>query len=350
MADQLDLPDRTLVTGGAGWLGRGLLHLFTDPTSAYHRGGELVALVRDRSEADLLGTEVPAVRAVVGDVTDPRSLDALFDGAGGRTDLIHTAGVIHPRTVAEFDAVNAGGTRNVVAAARRAGIRRMIHVSSNSPFGVNPSIGDTFRAREPYHPYLGYGRSKMEGELAVLEAARSDRLDAVIVRPPWFYGPWQPLRQTTFFQMVKAGRFPLFGGGHQRRSMVYVENLVQGIVRAERSPGEPGRAWWIADERPYEVREIVATVQQALRDEGIESKDGGLRAPAVVARVAVAADTVLQRIGTYVQELHVLGEMGATIACDISAARDELGYRPEIDLLEGMRRSIRWCRAHGVEL
>jgi nucleoside-diphosphate-sugar epimerase len=343
-------PATTLVTGSAGWLGRGLLHHFVDPASPYHRSGQIRALVLNDEEAALVAAISPTIDVVIGDVTQPSSLDALFSGSGANTDVIHTAGIIHPTSMAQFDEVNAGGTRNVVAAARRANIRRMVHVSSNSPFGTNPDRGESFRASEPYNPYLGYGRSKMEGELAVLEAARADRLDAVMVRPPWFYGPWQPLRQTTFFQMVKKGRFPMFGGGRQRRSMVYIDNLVQGVVRAELSEGEPGRAWWIADARPYEVREIVSTVQQALRAEGIESKDGGLKAPQLVADVAVVADKVLQKIGKYIQEVHVLGEMGATIACDISAARNDLGYSPEIDLLEGMRRSIRWCREQGVEL
>jgi nucleoside-diphosphate-sugar epimerase len=346
----LGLPELTLVTGAAGWLGRGLLHHLTDPSSAYHRSGRVRALVLNAEEQTLVSAISPVIEVVVGDVTEPSKLDALFDGASDGADLIHTAGVIHPTSMAQFDQVNAAGTRNVVAAARRSGIRRMVHVSSNSPFGTNPDPGESFRANEPYNPYLGYGRSKMDGELAVLEATRADRLDAVIVRPPWFYGPWQPLRQTTFFQMVAKGRFPLFGGGRQRRSMVYIDNLVQGVVRAELSVGEPGRAWWIADARPYEVREIVSTVQQALRAEGLESKDGGLRAPQLVASFAVTADKTLQKLGKYVQEVHVLGEMGATIACEITAARNDLGYEPEIDLLEGMRRSIRWCREQGVEL
>ena len=346
----LPAPSRTVITGSAGWLGRGLLHHFVDPTSQYHRTGVVRALVLDESEAKLVTAISDRIEVVIGDVTQPITLERLFDHADGTTDLIHAAGVIHPTAMSDFDAINVGGTANVVAAARRSGLRRMVHVSSNSPFGLNPDRSEMFRANEPYNPYLGYGRSKMEGELAVLEAARADRLDAIIVRPPWFYGPWQPLRQTTFFQMVKAGRFPLFGGGHQRRSMVYIDNLVQGVVRAELSLGQPGRAYWIADARPYEVQEIVTTVQQALRAEGIESKDGGQKVPQFVAGVAVTADRVLQRLGKYVQQVHVLGEMGATIACDISAARADLGYEPEIDLLEGMRRSIRWCRQQGIEL
>ena len=116
-----------------------------------------------------------------------------------------------------------------------------MHVSSNSPFGTNAHRTDTFRNDEPYHPYYGYGRSKMQAELHVAEAVAAG-LDAVIVRPPWFYGPFQPARQTTFFRMVRTGRFPVIGDGRQRRSMVYVDNLVQGVVRgrADADAARPG--------------------------------------------------------------------------------------------------------------
>ena len=125
---------------------------------------------------------------------------------------MHAAGVIHPASMDEFEQVNHVGTANVLAGAEAGGVRRMVHVSSNSPFGTNPERRDSFRNDEPYHPYLGYGRSKMEAELRVLEAA--DRgLDVVMVRPPWFYGPHQPARQTTFFTLVRTGRFPVFGDG-----------------------------------------------------------------------------------------------------------------------------------------
>jgi nucleoside-diphosphate-sugar epimerase len=225
----------------------------------------------------------------------------------------------------------------------------MVHVSSNSPFGVNPHARDRFRNEEPYHPYMGYGRSKMLAELRLLDEVEQG-LDAVIVRPPWFYGPHQPVRQTTFFTLVRTGRFPLLGDGSQQRSMVYLDNLVQGVVRAELIETAVGAGWWIADERPYEMREIIATVKEALRQGGLDVADRQIRLPAFVGRVAERADAFVQRTGRYVTQLHVLGEMDKTIACDISVAKAELGYSPTVDLAEGMRRSIAWCRERGIAL
>jgi nucleoside-diphosphate-sugar epimerase len=219
----------------------------------------------------------------------------------------------------------------------------------NSPFGTNPDRLDTFRADEPFHPYLGYGRSKMLAEVAVQDAVAAG-LTAVIVRPPWFYGPFQPLRQTTFFRLVRTGRFPVIGDGEQRRSMVYIDNLVDGIFAAERYDGPSGAGFWIADRQPYTVNEIVATVGRALAAEGFDVAAPGARLPAIASRIAEAADRLLQAAGLYQQQLHVLGELGHTIACDITASTELLGYDPTVELYEGMRRSIRWCVEQGIEL
>ncbi|MGH9272286.1 MAG: NAD-dependent epimerase/dehydratase family protein, partial [Ilumatobacteraceae bacterium] len=308
--ERVAAPDTTIVTGAGGWLGQALLDRLGGD------GRRVRALVANDERA----TDWPVgVDVIVGDVRRPDGLVELFGGGDGTVDVVHTAGVIHPERVDDFEEVNARGTRNVMRAALERGVRRVVHVSSNSPFGTNVDRLDTFRNDEPYHPYAGYGQSKMRAELAVFDAVEQG-LDAVIVRPPWFYGPFQPARQTTFFRLVRTGRFPVIGDGRQRRSMVYVDNLVQGVVAAELTATPPGRAWWIADARPYEVGEIVATVGRSLRAEGFEVAENKVRLPAIAGRLAEKADQLLQRRGKYVQQLHVLGEMGTTIACDISVA------------------------------
>jgi nucleoside-diphosphate-sugar epimerase len=132
--------------------------------------------------------------------------------------------------------------------------------------------------------------------------------------------------------------------------MAYVGNLVDGIVAAELVEGARGRGYWIADATPYTVTEIVETVGRALSDEGLEVTPNSTRLPVLAARVAETADRVLQAVGLYQQQLHVLGEMGHTIACDVSRSVDELGWEPRVALYEGMRNSIRWCLAQGLEL
>jgi nucleoside-diphosphate-sugar epimerase len=341
-------PHTTVVTGANGWLGRALVHrLLADPGRA-----RLRLLAHSTADAAALAQFIgvrDGVEIVIGDVSRADTSRRLLHGVGADADVLHTAGIIHPKSVRQFTEVNVNGTRHVSEAAIDAGVRRLVHVSSNSPFGTNPHAADTFRADEPFNPYLGYGKSKMFGEMAVAEAAAAG-LDTAIVRPPWFYGPFQPARQTTFFRMVRAGKFPVIGKGDQRRSMVYVDNLVDGLLAAELTPAAKGHGYWIADARAYTVDEIVETVGRALTDEGLSVKPPATRLPVLAARVAETGDRILQAMGIYQQQLHVLGEMGHTIACDISRSTAELGYEPRVELYEGMRRSIRWCLENGLEL
>lgn len=334
----------TIVTGAAGWLGTNLVR------SLVADGRRVRGLVLGGDDAAFLELLGPQVEVVVGDVRDPDALDRLFEGAGD-ADVFHTAAVIHPRrrTRELFD-TNVGGTELVLDQARRVGVRRLVHVSSNSPFGVNPDPASAFTEDDPYRPWLAYGESKQEAEALVVRAAERGDVHSVIVRAPWFYGPYQPARQTRFLRAVRRGRFPVVGDGRQRRSMVYVGNLVDGLRLAADAEVPPGRAYWVADARPYELGEIIETVRAAFDAEGLACSGRPWRLPRAVSRAAEAADRLLQAGGRYHQALHVLGELGHTIACDVSRARAELGYEPAVDLFEGMRRSIRWCLARGEAL
>lgn len=335
-----------VVTGAAGWLGQNLVRALAAEERPVIR-----CLVQDRAEAALLEVVDHRVQAVVGDVRNPADVDRLFDDVADAT-VFHAAGVIHPpaHTRTFFD-VNVGGTQMMLDRARRAGARRMVHVSSNSPFGANPTPTDRFVEDDTPNPYLGYGASKLEAEELVTRAHDRGDVETVILRPPWFYGPFQPARQAQFFTAIRKGRFPLIGDGTQQRSMAYVGNLVQGCLLAESVEAAAGRAYWIADAEPYELRAIYAGVREALAAEGYEvTARNPIRLPRVAAAVAVAADRALQSRDRYVQPLHVIGELRDTIACDITRARRELGYDPDVALVEGMRRSIRWCRERGIAL
>jgi nucleoside-diphosphate-sugar epimerase len=335
-----------VVTGASGWLGQNLVRALAGPRERVR------CLVPVDDHAAPLSLVSPAVEVVVGDVRDPATVDRLFDGVGAGAAVFHAAAVIHPTaSTREFFDVNVGGTQNVVDRTRRSGASRFVHVSSNSPFGVNPSPEDVFTEDSPYNPYLGYGQSKYEAEQIVQKAHDRGDVATVMIRAPWFYGPYQPARQSQFFRTIRRGRFPLVGDGTQRRSMAYTDNLVQGLLRAEVADKAPGNAYWVADAEPYELREILATVRRALAAEGLPvSGPDRVTLPRVAARLAEKADEVLQGRGRYIQPLHVLGELNHTIACDISRARDELGYAPTVALEEGMRNSIRWCLAHGEQL
>jgi len=344
-ATDLPTPPVTVVTGAGGWLGNNLVRALAPARERVR------CLVHDADDAPLLEIVGPSIETVVGDVRDPAVLDRLFDGVGPAS-VFHSAAVIHPqRETRELFDVNVGGTQLVLDRARRAGVTRFVHVSSNSPFGANPTPSDRFTEDSPFNPYLGYGKSKLEAEELVRRSHERGDVPAVIVRAPWFYGPFQPPRQTQFFAAIRRGRFPLVGDGTQRRSMAYTGNLVDGLLRAEvANIPNAGRAYWVADAEPYELSEILDGVRTALEAEGFTVSQRQLRIPAFAAEWAERADRALQGRGRYVQPVHVLGELKDTIACDISRARAELGYEPRVSLVEGMRASIRWCLERGDQL
>jgi len=347
-----------LITGAPGWLGTRLVELLSSERGASGwlgrsllAGKRVRCLVHPTADPQHIDRHAEKVEFCVGDVADPDSLRQFFQGAEGAL-LFHGAGIIHPRLwTRELERVNVTGTRQVLDAAMAAGIRRVVAVSSNSPFGNNAAPDEVFTEDSPYHPYMSYGRSKREMERLVQQAQASGRIETVIIRPPWFYGPHQPPRQTLFFRMIKEGRFPILGNGEQRRSMAYVDNICQGMVLAATVAEASGRAYWIADERPYPIHEIVATVEEVLEEElGIRPPAKRLTLPSAVGDFATAVDGILQFAGVYNQKVHVLGEMNKTIACSIARAQAELGYQPEFSLREGMRAAVRWCVENGQQI
>lgn len=337
----------SIVTGAPGWLGTRIVHSLTHGVTDVPTLGPTQRTTRclvlpdaDATELEALGAEI-----VRGDVTDPASLTKLFDGARDAT-VFHAAGIVHPTAgIKQFHAVNAQGTQHMLDAAIAAGARRFVHVSSNSPLGTNPSPEHVFDEDAPYNPYMTYGKTKMLAEQAVRAATG---IEWSIIRPPWFYGPGQPPRQSLFFAMIRDGKAPIVGGGENRRSMAYVDNICQGLVLCDRVAAAAGQIYWIADRTPYTMNEIVATIEQVLeRDFQIPCKHKRTKLPGFASSVAYGFDKVMQGVGLYHQKIHVLSEMNKTIACTVAKAERELGYDPKISLEEGMRRSLAWALERG---
>jgi nucleoside-diphosphate-sugar epimerase len=334
-----------VVTGAPGWLGTSLVEALTKGVSFRSitvPPRRVRCVVRPGADATLLTRFGSNVEVVTADLRDARAVSGVCDGA---STVFHSAGLVHPRRVRDLYDVNVGGTKNILAAAIAGRVKRFIYVSSNSPAGLNESADRLMREDDPPRPYLNYGLSKQKAEAAVNEAQRAGRIETGIARPCWFYGPNQPARQTKFFRMIKSGRPIIPGLGGNLRSLSYVDNAVQGLLLLEAVERAAGHTYWITDRRPYSFIEIVQTIASLL---GAELRPRYV--PRLASDVARFADSLLQMAGLYQQEIHVAGELTASIAVSIDAARRDLGYDPEIDLEEGMRRSIAWCRRNGISL
>jgi nucleoside-diphosphate-sugar epimerase len=342
-----------IVTGAPGWIGSRLVEAILgkvpDAVVAGAMTDRIRCLVGPRATSQTAQAVISGAQIASGDLTKPESLRTLFDAAAGAT-VYHCAGIIHPTAgTREFYDVNTRGTEHLLRLSAETGVKRFVYLSSNSVVGVSRDPDVVFDEKTAGRPYLNYGRSKKLAEDAVRSAADRGRIETAIVRAPWFYGPHQPDRQTLFFTMIKSGRVPLVGSGTNRRSMVYVDNLCQGLMLAATSPAARNQTYWIADQRPYTMNEIVSTVADVLeQDFGVPVKRGAIHLPAVASDVAFVADTALQAAGLYHSKIHVLSEMARTIACSTAKAEHEIGYRPAVALREGMRRSIAWLREAGV--
>lgn len=347
-----DLSKRTaIITGANGWLGKGLVHSIAyginglDPLSI-NSFDKIRVLVLPEEDVTALQAISDNIEIIRGDVRLPSDCERLVNGFEGAV-LFHTAGIIHPRVIKDFYEINLNGTLNVLNAAVNSKLKRAVIVSSNSPIGCNPVIGHLFDEESPFNPYMHYGRSKMLMEQGVIRVQEGGGVETVRIRAPWFYGPFQPERQTLFFQMIRDGKGPIVGDGKNLRSMAYIDNLAQGLLLAASNPFANGKVYWIADERPYSMNEIIDTIESVLElDFGIKCAHKRLRLPSIASDVAWVIDKSLQGVGLYHQKMHVLSEMNKNIACSIDLAQLELGYRPTIDLKVGMRKSIEWTLAN----
>jgi nucleoside-diphosphate-sugar epimerase len=346
----------TLITGAPGWIGTRLVRALLEGIP------DLPGLSKPDDQRQVRALVLPGLdysalhqskraEIVQGDVRCPEDLKAFCRGAEGEV-IFHCAGIVHPKLfVRDFYEVNVKGTQNLLRAAQEAGVRRVVVLSSNSPIGNNPHRDHRFDETSPYNPYMNYGRSKMRMELAVREFQARGQIETVILRPTWFYGPDQPQRQTSFFRMIKNGGAPILGDGENMRSMVYVDNLCQAVLLCEHNPLANGQTYWVADRRPYSMNEIIDTVERLMEQEfGLAVAHKRLRLPVIAGDFAHFCDSLIQGIGLYQQEVHVLSEMKHTIACSIEKAQRELGYAPMIELEEGMRRSLSWCMKKGIPL
>ncbi len=343
----------TLVTGAPGWLGTQLVHALVEglpegtPLPSPDPSRRIRCLIKPGEDASGLRGVSERIETVEGDLLDRSAVERLCRGAGGAT-LFHCAGVIPAsRRIRELYDVNVTGTRQLLAAAQEAGVRRAVAISSISPIGFSHRADHVFDETAPYSPYMNYGRSKMMMEQLVQEVQSQGRLETVLLRATWFYGPRQPARQDTFFRMIRTGMVPIVGDGNNRRSMTYIDSLCQAMLLAERTPAANGQTYWIADRRPYLINEIVDTVEGLMEKEfGLTVTHRRIRLPFWAGEVAMQVDRLIQSAGLYQQKVHVLSEMNKTIACSVAKAERELGYDPRIELEEGMRRSLAWCLAN----
>lgn len=312
---------RVVITGGAGFIGSNLVHLWakTHPEDDLVVFDLLTYAGRRESLADLEGSA--HYRFVRGDVADPEAVRSALRGA---ELVVHLAAESHNdraiRDPAPFVRTNVVGTATLLEACRALDIPRLHHVSTDEVFGsLDLADGARFTDESPYRPRGPYSASKAAADHLVRAWSVTYGLRATLSNCGNNYGPFQfpekliPLAVT---RLLTGGRVPLYGDGLHVRDWIYVDDHCRALD-AVCHRGRPGTTYLVSAESEVANREVVAEVLRALH-----------APPTAVERVA-------DRPGH-----------DRRYALDPSRLKSELGWTARVPFPEGIARTVAWYREH----
>jgi nucleoside-diphosphate-sugar epimerase len=315
--------DGAFVTGGSGFIGGRLIERLV------REGVRVRALARsERSAAKVraLGAE-PAP----GDLGDGPALER---GARGCEVVFHAAAELGDwGDPATFERVNVDGTRRVLVAAQRAGVRRVVHVGTEAALlAGQPLVAvDETAPLRPDSPAL-YSATKARAEAEVLTAPPS--IETVVVRPRFVWGPGDATLLPALAEQVRSGRFAWIGDGRHLTATTHVDNTVEGLVLAA-TRGRDRGVWFVTDGDPIPFREMV---ERLLATQGVEIPDRSVPAP--VARALAEAGERLWRAlplpGRPPLTRFALWIASLECTIDDSRAERELGYAPVVSRDRGL--------------
>lgn len=238
------------VTGATGFLGHNLV------THLLAAGYQVRALVRPTSQTEFLSNA--GVELVVGDVQDAASVQK---GMAGAQYVVHAAGLFRFwGDATEFEKTNARGSSNIMEAALRHNVEKLVHISTIAVVG-NPPSGIIIDENTPCKPADAYQRSKLDGENFIRMFSKGTRFPAVVLRPGAFYGPWghYAFNRLFFEDPLKGLRIQVHWG--QRITFpVFVPDVARAIMAAFKG-GKPGDVYNISGDSMTH-KEANATVSR----------------------------------------------------------------------------------------
>ncbi len=321
-----------LITGATGFIGSHLAD------SLHAKGYTLRCLIRKTSSIHWL-KHLP-IQYIYGDLFDEHALkEAVTD-----VDYIyHVAGVTKAKTSEEYYRGNHLATKNLLEIVQKYNptIKRFVHVSSQT--AVGPSLhGKAVDEKSPFLPITTYGRSKMEAEKECLKFI--DKFPITITRPPAVYGP-RDKDVFEFFNTMNKGLQPMIGFKPKYVSLIHVKSLVDGIILAGEHTNGVGQTYFISSERFYDWKEIGEITAPILGKSPLKLKipEWCVYIIGVVAEFfskfsSKPALLNLEKVQDIIQDAWT---------CDITKAKNELGYRESIDLQSGIKETVKWYRDNG---
>jgi nucleoside-diphosphate-sugar epimerase len=328
-----------LVTGATGFLGQHLVR------SLRQRGLPVRALVRPRARSGdpmLHALETQGVQIIYGDLNDQSAMrTALCDVRG----VFHLAGRLFAPGIAEaeYKRIHIEGTRNLIASCAEASSPPLIvHCSTTGvlgPTGTVPADEDA-----ALRPSNSYERTKAIGEQLALALARQHGLALVVARPALVYGPGD-LHLLGWFRSIRRGYYRVIGSGHNMLHPIYIDDLIDGLLRCAETPAASGRVYHLVGDHPLPIRELGAEIARALG-----RRPARMPLPLPLARGAAALLEALpgispERLPLTQSRITFMTESRAY--CGARAAR-ELGFVPQVPLAEGLRRTVAWYHSEGL--
>lgn len=317
-----------LVTGATGFIGSHLVsRLLT-------RGDNVRVLVRTGTDASELGAGVEVVR---GDVTDAAAVARAVEG---RQVVYHLAKAPGGSSKKALEQVNVIGTSHVARAAARANVERLVHCSSTAVYGHQPNKGPPLSEDAAIRPDSPYARSKALAEEAVWSYA--ERLPVVVARITSVLGP-RARGWLSLFRSVRSGRFRLIGTGNGYHHPADVSDVVEGLVLCANTQVARGRTYVLAGPESTSLRAMIQLIREGLSVDGPSPR----ALPASVFRCYLALNQLVDMAGITLPRTDSIAFLLSDRILDISRARRELGYAPQVGIRQAIHRTVQWCYAEG---
>jgi len=324
---------KVAITGATGFLGKSLALWLSKQGHELH--------LHARSEAKAESIKDLAKKIVICDITDSDGIRELVTDADV---VIHTVSNFRSASgpPESYKSINVDGTVNTFDNARKAGVKRFIHIST---IGVLGDIKECPASETTeYNPGDNYQRTKLEAELYVREQADAGiDMELVVIRPCSLYGPGD-MRMLKMFRMLKKGTFLAIGDCSANFHAVYIDDITAGIERAMTHENINKEVFILGGENYISLKEYITAAAFA-----VGSKYPWIKLPfwpmyalsAVVEFICVPLNIeppiFRRRIKFYRNNR----------AFDISKAKNQLGYSPSINIEEGMKKTVEWYKANG---